>query len=213
MGKDVTSAGMRDLESGLRELEIDASPVQVGALLDLAHLLADWSTRISLTGHRGVEGILHGLILESLALAKALPPWRTLVDLGSGAGFPGLPIAAIWPEREVILVESREKRVHFQRAAIRKIELDNATPLHGRAENLDPQPADVAVAMAMAKPELAIEFMQSWVGSEGYLVLPLGSERPEIEVPAGFEFRGVTSYSIPLSGLSRALWLARRLKS
>ncbi len=113
----------------------------------------------------------------------------------------------------MILVESREKRVHFQRAAIRKIGLANATPLHGRAEDLDPRPADVAVAMAMAKPELAIEFMQSWVGSEGYLALPLGSERPEIEVPEGFAFRGVTSYSAPLSGPSRAIWLARRLKT
>ncbi len=211
MGLNSTKAAAKDLRAGLAELEISSSEACIDALVDLACLLASWSTRISLTGHRGPEQIIRGLILESLALGKMLPPWNSLADLGSGAGFPGLPIATLWPDREVVLVESRAKRVHFQRAAIRKLGLVNATPLQGRAEDLEPRPSDVVVAMAMAKPEMAIAFMEPWVGNQGFLALPLGSSRPRIEAPDGFEYHGITTYSLPLSGLPRAIWLARRV--
>ncbi|MBW2712338.1 MAG: 16S rRNA (guanine(527)-N(7))-methyltransferase RsmG [Deltaproteobacteria bacterium] len=204
-------SGYKELTKGLSVLQLDLDEGQIAALMCLAEQLETWSQRISLTGHRGVPAIVQHLILESLALGCALPSWSSLVDLGSGAGFPGLPLAIAWPECEVHLVESREKRVHFQRAAIRALGIANATPLHGRVEDLDPKLADAVVAMAMAKPEQALELMASWVGPSGYLALPLGEQRPHLDPPQGFQFEGVADYALPGSSVHRALWLARRL--
>jgi 16S rRNA (guanine527-N7)-methyltransferase len=203
-------SGQKELLSGLSSLGLDPTEEQISAFLGLAEQLDNWSQRISLTGHRGVPAIVQGLILESMALGRALPEWTTLVDLGSGAGFPGLPLAIAWPERKVTLVESREKRVHFQKAAIRALGIPNVTPLHGRVEDLAPQGADVVVAMAMAKPEQALELMSSWVGPGGVLALPLGERRPELPPPVGFQFEGLVEYSVPGIQVRRALWLARR---
>ncbi len=204
--------GYKELTAGLSSLGLHLSDEQITALLGLAVQLDSWSQRISLTGHRGVPAIIQGLILESLALGCSLPAWSSLVDLGSGAGFPGLPLAIAWPNSKLILVESREKRVHFQRAAIRALGIENVTPLHGRVESLSPERADAVVAMAMAKPEQALGLMSNWVGPGGYLALPLGEQRPELNPPPNFIFEGVVDYPVPGSDACRALWLARRVK-
>jgi 16S rRNA (guanine527-N7)-methyltransferase len=204
-------SGYKELTAGLTCLGLHMSEEQITGFLGLAEQLDGWSQRISLTGHRGVSAIVRNLILESLALGCSLPDWSSLVDLGSGAGFPGLPLAIAWPDRKLILVESREKRVHFQRAAIRSLGIENVTPLHGRVESLSPEPADAVVAMAMAKPEEALGLMSNWVAPGGYLALPLGEQRPELNPPPGFSFEGVLDYAVPDSNSCRALWLARRV--
>jgi 16S rRNA (guanine527-N7)-methyltransferase len=205
--------GYEELATGLSFLGLHLGEEQFAALLSLAGQLDGWSQRISLTGHRGVPAIVRNLILESLALGCSLPDWSSLADLGSGAGFPGLPLAIVWPNRKLILVEAREKRVHFQRAAIRALGIDNVTPLHGRVESLSPEPTDAVVAMAMAKPAQALGLMSNWVGLGGYLALPLGEQRPELDPPPNFTFEGVVDYPVPESDACRALWLARRVSA
>ena len=85
-----------------------------------------------------------------------------MVDLGSGAGFPGLPIALLHPERTVTLVESRERRHHFQRAAVRELGIANAVLRLGRAEVLFPEPSSLVMAQAMASPQQVVAWMLPW---------------------------------------------------
>ena len=75
-----------------------ASPGQLDALLTLASLLAKWSQRLNLTAHRALDAIVRRLLLEAAALAAQIPIVASLADIGSGAGFPGLPIAVLRPE-------------------------------------------------------------------------------------------------------------------
>lgn len=204
-----TPAARTVLESGLRELSLDEALAP--RLAALAHLLARWASRMNLTGHRTPEAIARRLILDALALGAALPTQPTsLADLGSGAGFPGLPIAISHPSCKVLLVEARERRHHFQRAAVRTIGLVNVEARRGRIEEIEPTAHQVVVAQALARPIEAVSMMLRWVAPGGWLVLPRAAEADPLPAIPGLEDVRTTRYEVPAGGPSRSLWVARR---
>jgi 16S rRNA (guanine527-N7)-methyltransferase len=201
----------RLLESGLSELGTELRPGAVDALIDLAELLAAWSQRMNLTAHREPESIVSRLILDAAALERVLPEAGRIVDLGSGAGFPGLPLAVLRPDAEIVLVEAREKRHHFQRAAIRRAALENVLPVRGRAEEVTPLPSPLVVAQALAAPTNALELAIPWAAVGGWIALP-GSPSSEDPTPhPGIVASGRLVYRVPGEGPERTVWLGRRL--
>ena len=200
------------LLGGLEDLSQSPSPQQLRHLTQLILLLADWGARINLTGHRDPITMATRLVLDAAALAGSLPELRvakTLVDLGSGAGFPGLPIAILHPHVIVRLVDSRMKRIHFQRAARRTLDLQNVEPILGRSDELEIEPADIVVAQAMAKPVRALELMLPWATAGGLLVLPATQESAQPHIPAGARLLEARSYPLPNLDIQRKLWIAR----
>jgi 16S rRNA (guanine527-N7)-methyltransferase len=127
-------------------------------------LLQKWNAKTNLTAIRDEEGILSRHFLESILCARALPTGiHTLLDFGSGAGFPGIPIALMRPEIAVVLAESQNKKAAFLREAIRVLSLE--TKVHSaRAEELksrfdsvtlravDNMPAAVPAAIQLLNP-------------------------------------------------------------
>jgi 16S rRNA (guanine527-N7)-methyltransferase len=198
------------LLEGLAELSLHTEPSQRQALLRLAILLERWAQRINLTAHRDRGAIVDRLILDAAALAVRLPETPSLVDLGSGAGFPGLPLAILRPDCRVLLIESRERRHHFQRAAIRELGLANVEALRGRAEQLAPRPAALAVAQAVAPPAQALAWMLPWVEIGGWIALPGGEQPPRFEPRPSLILEHLFEYTIPRGGPRRTLWLGRR---
>jgi 16S rRNA (guanine527-N7)-methyltransferase len=198
---EILLQGLEELPAGGR------APTEAAALLArLSQQLLRWSKRMNLTGHRDSEAIARRLILDALALGAALPGGvpPTLADLGSGAGFPGLPLAIWWPSCRVTLVESRERRHHFQRDVIRLLGLGNATPLRGRAETLEPMPHRVVVAQAAARPGRALGWMIRWAEPGGVLVVPTGAEPPIVDPPRGVRALERRHYRVPCGGGTRA---------
>jgi 16S rRNA (guanine527-N7)-methyltransferase len=206
-----TEAARAQVLTGFAELSLDASADQFEALLRLAGLLERWGQRINLSGHRDVESIVGRLILDAAALSVHLPPVASLVDLGSGAGFPGLPIAVLRPGCSLLLVEAREKRHHFQRAAVRELGLGNVALLRGRAERLPAQPRAAVIAQAIAEPSQALRWMLPWAEIGGWLALPGGENPPEIAAHPAVTPGGVVTYTVPCGGPRRTLWLGRRV--
>jgi len=201
------------LGDGLSELGLNPSSEVLGRLADLACLLEWWGTRLNLTAHRTADSIVRRLILDAAALAVNLPGFASLNDLGSGAGFPGLPIAILHPDSEVLLVESRARRQHFQRAVVRELGLERVSTLRGRIEEVPPRPADVAIAQAVARPERVVKWMLEWANEGGWLAIPGGVTAPRISPhPAVVDVR-IVDYRVPLGGPERTLWLARRVAS
>lgn len=197
------------LAEGLTEVGFDARPAQRDPLVTLSELLAVWGQRINLTGHRTPEEILRRLVLDAAALSRQLPPLRSLADVGSGAGFPGLPLAVLDPELRVTLVEVRARRHHFQRAAIRALGLENAIAVLGRAEEIEARPHEAAIAQALAKPALAVARLLPWVEPGGWILLPGGESPPEVPARPGVEHVRSVAYQVPLDGPRRTLWLGR----
>jgi len=200
------------LSAGLAELGLPIG--RSGALAELSRLVARWAERINLTAHRSPEAVARRLVLDALALGAVLPviPPGTLADLGSGAGFPGLPLAILWPSCQITMVDSRLRKHHFQRTAIRALELANAWAVRGRAESLDATPHQVVVAQAMAKPAQVLRWMRRWATPDGWVVVPQSESAPSIAAPAGIRFEAIRRYQVPLGGPARSVWLGRRVR-
>jgi 16S rRNA (guanine527-N7)-methyltransferase len=148
-------------------------------------------------------------------LGTLLPHYATLADLGSGAGIPGLPLAIAHPERRFTLVESRERRHHFQLAALRALGLPNVEALHGRAEVLEPRPHDLAIARAMAEPKSALAWMLPWVRPDGFVAIPCGPAGPglpEESTDLGYLGAETRERAGLFAGPARRVWLARRAR-
>ncbi|RIL07606.1 MAG: hypothetical protein DCC71_02445 [Proteobacteria bacterium] len=199
------------LAGGLAELDLPEEHVE--PLTQLAEGVARWAERLNLTAHRGAAAVARRLVLDALALGVALGDMlpATTADLGSGAGFPGLPIAIAWPGARVTLIDSRERRHHFQRTMIRALRLANVVALRGRAEELPATPHGLVLAQAMAKPAIALEWMRRWAAPGGFVVLPRSENAPELgEATTGIERVAVRRYVVPLGGPARIIWIGRR---
>ena len=199
------------LERGLAELDLALGERQVSQLLELGALVAAWGERINVTGHRGLSAILQRLVLDAVALVSALPDVASLADLGSGAGFPGLPAAVLRPRCRVTLVEARERRHHFQRATCRALGLENAHPVRGRAEALLPTPHAVVVAQAMARPPEALRIAAGWAEAGGFVVIPGAASPPVLPDHAEVQVERIARYRVPCGGPARTLWIGRKL--
>lgn len=200
------------IAQGLEALLLSPEPEIIDRLAGLAALLANWAPRMNLTGHRGANEIARRLILDALALIRILPDFENLADLGSGAGFPGLPVAILFPERRVVSVEARSRRVSFQRTAVRELGIENVTIVLGRIEALDPLAADGVIAQAVGPPERVLDWMLPWCNDGGWIAIPGSKESLASPPPASpyHEAAEVRQYRVPLRGADRRVWLARK---
>ena len=196
------------LEGGLEEQGL-RDPELASRLAALVELVFSWSARINLTGHRDREGISRGLVLDSLGLPSLLPDVASVVDLGSGAGFPGLPIALTRPGCRVTLVESRVRRHHFQRTAIRELAIGNAAATLGRAEVLEPTLHRVAVARAVGPLEELVPWLMRWMEPGGLALVPIRreSDPPRLQGVSTVDMR---RYRVPGVGAERWVWMGTK---
>ena len=200
------------VERSLGELGISAESDRAQLLTDLVSLLAVWAPQINLTGHRGPIEMTSRLLLDAVALTTVLPELSqksSLADLGSGAGFPGLPIAILNPHLDVHLVDSRRKRNHFQREARRRLHLSRVHPILGRSDKLAAIRCDLVTAQAMTQPERAFELMIPWAKPGGLVVLPASAGTEAPSMPAEIDGLEERSYVVPGMGTKRTLWVAQ----
>ena len=200
------------IDQGLGALGIPYVKGQVEQLTELVFLLDHWASRINLTGHQDPCEMAARLVLDAAALSAALPELadaRSLADLGSGAGFPGLPLSILNPGLDVHLVESRLKRHHFQKESRRRLGLSNVRPIHGRSDEVTAVTSDIIVAQAMTQPRRALELMAQWAHADSLLVLPASASASRPESPPGIGVPELREYRVPGAEISRKLWISR----
>ena len=171
-------------------------------------LLLRWNARTNLTAIRDEDGILRRHFVESIAAARALPLQSgTLLDFGSGAGFPGIPIALCQPKLRVTLAESQGKKAAFLREAVRTLVL--AAQVHsGRAETLG-MTSDIVTLRAVDRMEEAVRAAPSLVSPGGWLVLlATAGTQGTMQAAAGDGF--AWSDGVPLPGENRILLAGQR---
>lgn len=160
-------------------------------------LLQRWNSRINLTAIRDDAGILRRHFVESIVCARALfIGISTLLDFGSGAGFPGIPIAICRPEIQVTLAESQNKKAAFLSEAVRVLGL--TAKVHSvRAETLRAV-FDCVTLRAVDKMEIAVQAAARLVRPGGWLVLmTTGKELEALEATAGAEFAWAEPLPLP----------------
>ena len=178
-------------------------------LVRFALLVEAWGERIQLTARPSAKEVMLHRIFDSLHLSMYLPGWSSLSDIGSGAGFPGIPLACLYPERQVMLIESREKRHYFLRHVKRELALPQVKCVKGRAERLNPEPTSLVLAQAVASPEKAQAFCLPWVAKGGWLGIPLSQRQKKPKIGEGQFSQEHTYLFEAFDGRQRAIWLAQ----
>ena len=195
---------------GSRSLGRHLTHTQVDALSWLAGELGRWSSRINLTAILDPIEMADKHILDSLSVLRALEQGPlTLLDAGTGAGFPGLPLAIAREDLTVTLVDAVAKKVGFLKHAIAQLGLaPRVRALHRRLEG-DPAaeglgPFDVAVSRALADPARWAALAAPYLRPGGTLVVMAGSDAPATQLP-GWTGPSVDRLRLPLSGAGRTL--------
>lgn len=192
----------------------DVSPQLANQLQAYLDLLVRWNARINLTAVRDPEQIVTRHFGESLFAARVLrdaqafPSTPTLSDLGSGAGFPGIPIKLLLPEIRLTLIESHNKKATFLREVIRTLGLRDAEVFCGRAEHWG-KTARIVTLRAVEKFDAALPLAATLVEPSGTLALLIGESQAQAAASAlgpGWHEEG--GQTIPQSG-GRMVWLAR----
>lgn len=175
-------------------------------------LILRWNARLNLTAIRDENAILERHFVESIACARMLPAGiATLLDFGSGAGFPGIPIALCRPEISVTLAESQGKKAAFLHEALRVLEL-KARVHSGRAETLE-TPFDCVTLRAVDRMELAVQIAARLISPGGWLApMTTRGYLPSMMKAAGVEFSWADPLRLPGHG-QRILALGQRLDS
>ncbi|MBI4336785.1 MAG: 16S rRNA (guanine(527)-N(7))-methyltransferase RsmG [Chloroflexi bacterium] len=182
---------MDRLLRGAAALGVVLTPAQIEHLERYAQLLAEWNQRFNLTSARALERAEVVHFLDSLSVAAALPAGVTaggcLADIGSGAGFPGLPLKLAFPACAVTLVESVGKKARFLCHVVESLGLQSVQVVAGRAEEAARRPDlrerfDAVLARALGKLPVALELTLPFAKVGGLVVLPKqGDFQAELE--------------------------------
>mgnify|MGYP001046542656 CR=1 FL=1 len=210
------------LAEQLAALQI-AVPAPALAQLDwLAAELLRWNRTHNLTAITDPDEVSEKHLADSLTLLPLLDDAKRLLDLGSGAGFPALPLKIVRPELAIVAVDAVGKKIAFQRHVARSLQLSGFTAIHGRAEALAAHPQgcggfDVVTARALGSLPLLARLAAPCLAAGGRLIAMKGTEgvaelaAAETELAAlGFACSDCRRLSLPLSGAERLLLVFKR---
>lgn len=130
--------GTRLLRKGAEELDIDITEEQLRKLMEYSEMLLSWNERMNLTAITGERDVIIKHFLDSFTCAATgyVADGLRAIDIGTGAGFPGIPLKIIYPGLRITLLDALKKRVRFLKNVISELGLEGITAIHGRAEEL-----------------------------------------------------------------------------
>lgn len=165
------------LIKGLKDLGIPVSPNQVEQLNTFYKLLVEWNEHMNLTGITAYEEVVVKHFLDSVNMIQVydLNLVKTVIDVGTGAGFPGLPLKIVFPHLDIVLLDALNKRVQFMNHVIDTLGLTEVEAVHERAEILAKQEDyrenfDLCVSRAVSNLATLSEYCLPFVKKEGYFV-------------------------------------------
>ena len=206
------------LESKLQELNITLDENQSEQFHIFYNLLTEWNKVMNLTGITEYEEVVEKHFLDSLAIVKAvaLQKVQNIIDIGTGAGFPGIPLKIAYPQLDVTLLDSLNKRVRFLDTVIENTGLNGIKAMHGRAEDYAKQTEyrenyDLCVSRAVANLATLSEYCIPYIRTGGIFV-PYKSEDVENEVEhskkaislLGGNIKDIVKFQLPGTDIGRS---------
>jgi len=162
-------------------LNLELSVRQLGQFEQLGDMLLDWNQRMNLTSITAPNDIVVKHFLDSLTLTTVVPQFDglRLIDVGTGAGFPGLALAIAFPALEVTLLDSTAKKLRFIQSVGEELQLKNVRTMHARAEDAGRDKGhrasyDIAVARAVARLPVLMEYLLPLAKPEGQVIAMQG---------------------------------------
>lgn len=209
-----TTAHAQELTAGARALGLTLTEQQTQQLLAYLALLVKWNKAYNLTAVRNPDEMVSRHLLDSLSIVKAVEPlgprW---LDVGSGGGMPGIPLAILFPERHITTLDSNGKKTRFQTQVKLELGLQNLTVIHSRVDAFQPTEAfDGIVSRAFS----SLADFTSWtahLGDEKTQWLAMKGIYPDDELqalPAGFQLVSADVLDVPGCQGRRHLMTLRR---
>ena len=161
---------VQSIQQALEHLEQDLPPGAVEQFSTLLDELGRWNQRVNLTAIRDRDEMITGHLLDSL-VARPLLQGKRILDVGTGAGFPGLPLAICEPDRDFVLLDSNNKKIMFVQHVAALLGLDNVTACKARTEDYAPaERFDTVIARAVGPLARLVEMAGHHVGEDGVFV-------------------------------------------
>lgn len=169
------------LESGIKQLNLAITDTQINQLIQFIELIAKWNKAYNLTAVRNNNDMARLHILDSLAILPHIQGER-IIDIGTGAGLPGIPLALCLPEIQFTLLDSNAKKTRFVQQAVLELKLKNVNVVHSRVEDYQPDiKYDAVLTRAFASLPDIIKLTTHLLNESGVL-LAMKGQIPEAEL-------------------------------
>lgn len=221
MEKDLTQ-----FLSDLEKLDITLSDKQIEQFMKYYELLVEWNSFMNLTAITDFDEVCKKHFVDSVSLIKAMDLSKELsvIDIGTGAGFPGIPLKIVFPNLKITLLDSLNKRIKFLDTVIEELALANINTRHGRAEDFAKpgklrETYDLCVSRAVANLSTLSEYCLPYVKVGGFFI-SYKSEKIEEESEAakkaisilGGKVKDQVAFTLPDSDIYRNLYMIEKVK-
>ena len=215
-----------NFKNQLIEYGFDVTQKQLDQFKMYYKLLVEWNEKMNLTAITEYEDVLMKHFLDSVSIIKVnnFENIDSVIDIGTGAGFPGIPLKIMFPEIKITLLDSLQKRIGFLNAVISELDLKDVETIHGRAEdfardNVYREKYDLCVSRAVANLSVLVEFLIPAVKIGGKIICMKGSQIEEelnssknaIKILGG-KIESVDKFNIPGSDYGRSMVIIKKVK-
>jgi 16S rRNA (guanine527-N7)-methyltransferase len=200
------------LQQGLQQMNINLTVPQQLQLLAFVELLKKWNSTYNLTALRNDQDVISHHILDSLTLLPYVERARGLIDVGSGGGMPGIPVAIARPDLPVALLDANSKKTSFLQQAVIELGLSNVQVITARVEAMVGEQFDVITSRAFAELNDFVTITKQLMAKDGYWAAMKGVyPYEEIErLPENVELVQVDKLSVPHLDAERHMVLVRK---
>lgn len=211
-----------ELESKANDINVKLSYEQLERFYKYMNMLIEWNEKINLTAIVEPNEIIQKHFIDSLTIQKYIGKDKSIIDVGTGAGFPGIPLN-ISQDYNITLLDSLNKRINFLNEVVEKLELKNIKTVHSRAEEFGKnkkyrEKFDIATSRAVAPLNVLLEYLLPLVKVGGECICMKGSNIEEIEnaknaiKTLGGEVKIIESINLPSSDIKRNIVIINKIK-
>ena len=213
----------KEIMEYVEELGIKLSKEQAEMFFNYMNLLLEWNEKINLTAITEEKEVIVKHFVDSLTIAKYIPEGASLVDVGTGAGFPGIPLKIIREDLKITLLDSLQKRINFLDVVIKELNLENIETIHARVEEFGKnskyrESFEVATSRAVANLSTLTEYLLPLVKVGGIAVCMKGSSiEEELETSKkainvlGGKVSNVFEFDLPKTDIKRNLVIVDKI--
>lgn len=212
----------KELKNKAQQINILLEEKQIENFYKYMNLLLEWNEKMNLTAITEPNEVILKHFIDSLTIANLIEKGQKVIDVGTGAGFPGIPLSIV-KEENITLLDSLNKRIKFLEEVINKLELKNIKAIHSRVEEFaknkkERESYDIATSRAVAPLNVLLEYLLPLVKLNGKCICMKGSNTEEIEEAKnalkilGGEIEKIEKITLPESDITRNIIIVKKVK-